>query len=286
MADFDKKTDKNESQSFDFDKAGITRNEEPTRFLTQEEMEELEHTSFSFNGNSNKENQVGDDENSVNNSYEKNTAEEKKPFVNGKSKIKVEEVKPADRPQTNTVKIPGLSSGNIGMRISKKNKIKKFFKRIVFVICFIMAAFLGFYLAFTWNTQNESADNAKQHNIKQIEIQKQSLEEERQNLEKERSQLEAEKDKLNAQHQELTKEKSFFIKIIDTVTGKDKEDKDKAEAVKNKIDEAQNIIDDVDAKIDKVSEMKNQIDDLKSQAQEKISENRNIIDTVQYQIIL
>lgn len=103
-----------------FNKVGISRNDEPTRFLTEEEMEQLEQARFNY------ETKV---ENTPKTTVEKN------------NKIKIEDI----APETKTK-----------LTISQKNKnvaqtVKNVVRKILIVASFVIVAILGFYLAFSWN---------------------------------------------------------------------------------------------------------------------------------------
>lgn len=103
-----------------FNKVGISRNDEPTRFLTEEEMEQLEQARFNY------ETKV---ENTPKTTVEKN------------NKIKIEDI----APETKTK-----------LTISKKTKnvaqtVKNVVRKILIVASFVIVAILGFYLAFSWN---------------------------------------------------------------------------------------------------------------------------------------
>lgn len=96
-----------------FNKVGISRNDEPTRFLTEEEMEQLEQARFNY------ETKV---ENTPKTTVEKN------------NKIKIEDI----APETKTM-----------LTISQKTK--NVVRKILIVASFVIVAILGFYLAFSWN---------------------------------------------------------------------------------------------------------------------------------------
>ena len=103
-----------------FNKVGISRNDEPTRFLTEEEMEQLEQARFNY------ETKV---ENTPKTTVEKN------------NKIKIEDI----APETKTK-----------LTISQKTKngaqtVKNVVRKILIVASFVIVAILGFYLAFSWN---------------------------------------------------------------------------------------------------------------------------------------
>lgn len=96
-----------------FNKVGISRNDEPTRFLTEEEMEQLEQARFNY------ETKV---ENTPKTTVEKN------------NKIKIEDI----APETKT-------------KLTISQKTKNVVRKILIVASFVIVAMLGFYLAFSWN---------------------------------------------------------------------------------------------------------------------------------------
>lgn len=96
-----------------FNKVGISRNDEPTRFLTKEEMEQLEQARFNY------ETKV---ENTPKTTVEKN------------NKIKIEDI----APETKT-------------KLTISQKTKNVVRKILIVASFVIVAILGFYLAFSWN---------------------------------------------------------------------------------------------------------------------------------------
>lgn len=103
-----------------FNKVGISRNDEPTRFLTEEEMEQLEQARFNY------ENKV---ENTPKTTVEKN------------NKIKIEDI----APETKTKLTISQKTKNVAQTV--KNVVRK----ILIVASFVIVAILGFYLAFSWN---------------------------------------------------------------------------------------------------------------------------------------
>lgn len=96
-----------------FNEVGISRNDEPTRFLTEEEMEQLEQARFNY------ETKV---ENTPKTTVEKN------------NKIKIEDI----APETKT-------------KLTISQKTKNVVRKILIVASFVIVAILGFYLAFSWN---------------------------------------------------------------------------------------------------------------------------------------
>lgn len=103
-----------------FNKVGISRNDEPTRFLTEEEMEQLEQARFNY------ETKV---ENTPKTTVEKN------------NKIKIEDI----APETKTKSTISQKTKNVAQTV--KNVVRK----ILIVASFVIVAILGFYLAFSWN---------------------------------------------------------------------------------------------------------------------------------------
>lgn len=103
-----------------FNKVGISRNDEPTRFLTEEEMEQLEEARFNY------ETKV---ENTPKTTVEKN------------NKIKIEDI----APETKTKLTISQKTKNVAQTV--KNVVRK----ILIVASFVIVAILGFYLAFSWN---------------------------------------------------------------------------------------------------------------------------------------
>lgn len=103
-----------------FNKVGISRNDEPTRFLTEEEMEQLEQARFNY------ETKV---ENTPKTTVEKN------------NKIKIEDI----APETKTKLTISQKTKNVAQTV--KNVVRK----ILIVASFVIVAILGFYLAFSLN---------------------------------------------------------------------------------------------------------------------------------------
>lgn len=99
-----------------FNRVGIARNDEPTRFLTEEEMEQLEQARFNY-------------ENKTEDTVEKN------------NKIKIEDIAPKKKSKSSGWK----KTQSFG------EKLKNIVKKICIVASFVIVAILGFYLAFSWN---------------------------------------------------------------------------------------------------------------------------------------
>lgn len=99
-----------------FNRVGIARNDEPTRFLTEEEMEQLEQARFNY-------------ENKTEDTVEKN------------NKIKIEDIAPKKKSKSFVWK----KTQSFG------EKLKNIVKKICIVASFVIVAILGFYIAFSWN---------------------------------------------------------------------------------------------------------------------------------------
>lgn len=96
------------------DKVGITRNDEPTRFLTKEEMEQLEKAVFE-------------------------PVSTKKEQASKNSRIRIEDIS-AVKTQTSSM---------VMKTKSYKSRVSQIIKKLAMVITIIAVAILGFYLAFT-----------------------------------------------------------------------------------------------------------------------------------------
>lgn len=103
-----------------FNKVGISRNDEPTRFLTEEEMEQLEQARFN---------------------YEAKVENTPKTTVEKNNKIKIEDI----APETKTKLTISQKTKNVAQTV--KNAVRK----ILIVASFVIVAILGFYLVFSWN---------------------------------------------------------------------------------------------------------------------------------------
>ena len=119
-----------------FNKVGISRNDEPTRFLTEEEMEQLEQARFNY------ETKV---ENTPKTTVEKN------------NKIKIEDI----APETKTKLTISQKTKNVAQTV--KNVVRK----ILIVASFVIVAILGFYLAFSWNMPIDRDDDIVKTEVRQ-----------------------------------------------------------------------------------------------------------------------
>lgn len=224
----------------------IPKNDEPTRFLTKEEMEQLEQGIFE-NANSDK------------------------------AEKKVSNIKIEDLPKQEKI-------FSVKSKKPIKAKIKKYIKRLLLTVVFVAAGIAGFYLSFSWSLHNQSEQNAKEYDVKQLELRQQKLDEQEKDLEMQIAQLKQEKDELSKKHEEVSKDKSFLVELIDKFTGKDAEDRATADDLQNKITKLEQNLDDMNLQMDKLKDVKNQVDDLKVTAQKELDEHRDVIDTVKFQI--
>lgn len=225
------------------DKMGITRNDEPTRFLSKEEIEELERVTL----------------------RDKDSKER-----TANPNVKIEDIG-----ESQTDDVP--------KKPKKKSKLKKYIKRGCLIFIFAFAALLGFYLAFTWNTKSQSDDNAKAHQVQQLEQKEQDLSQKQNEIEAQIKDLEAQKADLNKQQQDLNQEKSFFTSLIDKVTGKASSDQQKSQDLENQINKAQDSIDSLKSQLNNVDGLKSQASDLKSMAQDEIDKHQDVIDMIKFQ---
>lgn len=118
------------------EQVGIARNDEPTRFLSKEEMEQLE--------------------NAINQQESRNNLKiESAKNNNSESKIKIEDI-------TETIE-PKINSHSRINEVTRK--ISNIIKKVIFGIIIIVVAFIGFSLAFAWyspvNKEQESSKNVE-----------------------------------------------------------------------------------------------------------------------------
>lgn len=227
-------------------KSIIPKNDEPTRFLTKEEMEQLEQGTFQ---------QIKSDAENV----QKKSAN-----------IKIEELSPKEAIQPEN-------------KVKRKARLKKYIKRICLTVVFIAAGVAGFCLSFSWSLHSQSEQNAKEYDVKQLEQRQQELSQQQTDLENELTRLQQEKDKLSRQHEEVTQEKSFLTEMLDKITGKDKEDKAEAEDLQTRITELEQTLHNINLQLGKLKDVENKVNDLKVIAEQELTEHRDIIETVKYQ---
>lgn len=227
-------------------KSSIPRNDEPTRFLTKEEMEQLEQGTF-----------------------QDNKADIKTETVEKKSaNIKIEELPPKEEIQPEH-------------KNKTKTRLKKYIKRLCLITVFIIAGIAGFYLSFSWSLHNQSEQNAKEYDVKQLEYRQQKLSEQQSDLENELARLE--KDELSKQYDDATQEKSFLVEVLDKITGKDKEDKAMAENLQTRINELEQTLYDINLQLDDLKNVETQVHDLKVVAERELAEHKDLIEIVKFQ---
>ena len=136
-----------------FNKVGISRNDEPTRFLTEEEMEQLEQARFN---------------------YEAKVENTPKTTVEKNNKIKIEDI----APETKTKLTISQKTKNVAQTV--KNAVRK----ILIVASFVIVAILGFYLAFSWNMPIDRDDEevvkmiSEKYNLEQMKALREYLQSE------------------------------------------------------------------------------------------------------------
>ena len=96
----------------------------------------------------------------------------------------------------------------------------------------------------------------REYDVKQLELRQQKLDEQEKDLETQIAQLKQEKDELSKQHEEVSKDKSFFVELIDKFTGKDAEDKATAKDLQNKITKLEQNLDDMNSKMNDLKDVK------------------------------
>ena len=181
-------------------------------------------------------------------------------------------------------------------------------KKILLVGGFLVALFLGFFVA---GYQKQNSEEAQQARLTQAELaQKQEkLASDTQSLKKQKAELEQEKQALEAKKQELLQQSARaegrseqidsdqstgLGKLVDKVTGREKKRQQaaseaatqkndanqQADGVDQSIAEAQQMLDEVNDKLSSVAQMKQEADHLKAQAQDAYAENKGTVDTV------
>ena len=258
---------------------GLAHDDEPTRFLSREEMERLNDDTV-FTGKATSSAQA---------------IRAEKPA----GKIKIESVKPseikkmqAEQKQQeaqaagqekfdNTAEINGLPPQSAA---PKKRGKKKYVKYILLILGFIIAIAAGFYLAFTWTSKTQSEMNAKAHDVQQLQQQEAQLDDQQQFLQKRRQELEDEKAQLDQQRKELDADKSFITALIDKVTGKQDQQDAQSQELQAKIDKAQSMIDEVSSQMKDTDSLKSRITQLKDAAEGKAAEQNGTLESIRAQV--
>ncbi len=217
----------------------------------------------------------------------------------------VRELSPIDGADTDKGKPAG---GN-----GKKPRFTQKQKRAMFLAAgFLLAIFCGFLVSGYLHDKQQAAENSKvqatQMELKQKDLAKQEsdLKAQRERLEKEKKALEAKQqelqqksERMNGRNEQIADEgnsQSVVGKLMDKVTGKDKERQQAAQqnkaqgtqasadaaSVQQSIADAQSMINDVDSKLDDVGTMKQQAAKVKDAAVNAYAEHEGTIQTVLY----
>lgn len=168
-------------------------------------------------------------------------------------------------------------------KIKTKTRLKKYIKRLCLIAVFIIAGVVGFYLSFSWSLHSQSEQNAKENDIKQLELRQQKLSEQQSDLENELTRLEKEKEQLSKQYGEATQEKSFLVEMLDKIMGKDEENKAVAENLQMRISKLEQILHDINLQLDGLESVETKVHDLKVIAEQELTEHKDIIDMVKFQ---
>lgn len=233
----------------------------------------------------------------------------------------------ADKPKENTQSIPRVDDTRLmpreqvprkgavrelkpirtqrgGTADAQKGKSKK--KAILLVGGFVAALLAGFILAGYYHDHQQAAENQKLQQAAQIEQQNQSLTEQKKQLEREKRELEEKRQALQAQSERMngkneqmaedSKSGSTVSKILDKVTGKEKERQQaandnaskgaaasqEAASIGKSIDDAQAMINDVDSKLNDLNQMKQQAGKVKDAAESAYNEHAGTIQQALY----
>lgn len=248
---------------------GIERNDEPTRFFSPKEIDELEGAVF--NGKPAAAHSASSDESEA--------AAVHKPSAN----IKIEDVKPSEMKRIKAEQAEpiqagsgsGLSGtadyGDMHKQIRRAGRGKRLVKYFLLAMGFVIAIVAGFYLAFTWSTKSQSETNARAHDVQQLQQQEADLSSQREDLAQRRQQLEDEQRQLSEQRDALNGEKSFLASIMDKITGKEAEQKAQSSELEAKMDKAQSMIDELNAQIKDLDSLKSRASQMKQDAQSSIA---------------
>ncbi len=193
----------------------------------------------------------------------------------------------------------------------KKGKARK--KKILLVGGFILALLCGFILAGYYHDQQQATENQKlqqaaqmdqktkslQQQSQSLTEQKKQLEREKRELEEKRQDLQAQAERLNGRNEQMAEDsnsRSTVTKILDKVTGKEKEREQAAgdnaaqgaqasqdaASLGKSIDDAQAMINDVDSKLDDLGQMKQQAGKMKDAAESAYNEHFGTIQQALY----
>lgn len=226
-------------------------------------------------------------------------------------------LQPAE-PQRGSVRelSPLDEAGGQGKPDGKNGKKPRFTKKqkraMLLAAGFFLAIFCGFLVSGYLHDKQQAAENSKvqatQMELKQKDLAKQEndLKAQRERLEKEKKALEAKQqelqqksERMNGRNEQIADEgnsQSVVGKLMDKVTGKDKEREQAARqntaqgaqasadaaSVQQSIADAQSMINDVDSKLNDVGAMKQQATKVKDAAVNAYAEHEGTIQTVLY----
>ena len=249
---------------------GIEKNDEPTRYFSPKEIDELEEAVF--------KGKPAAEPNDAS-SESKAPAAEHKPSA----KVKIEDVKPSEMERIKAEQAEPIEAGSssgfggtadygdMHKQIKRRGRGKRLVKYFLLAMGFVIAIVAGFYLAFTWSTRSQSETNARTHDVQQLQQQEADLDSQREDLAQRRQQLEDERQQLSEQREALNSEKSWLASIVDKVTGKEAEQKAQSSDLESKIDKAQSMIDELNAQIKDLDSLKSRASQMKEDAQSSIA---------------
>lgn len=278
-------SEENDKKSRRAANVGIERNDEPTRFFSRKEIDELEDAVFKG-----KPAPEQDDPSSES----KPPAAERKPSAN----VKIEDVKPSEMERIKAEQAEPVQAGSgsgfgstadygdMHRQVKRAGRGKRIVKYFLLALGFVIAMAAGFYLAFTWSTKSQSETNARAHDVQQLQQQEADLSSQREDLAQRRQELEDERQQLSEQREALNSEKSWLASIVDKVTGKEAEQKEQSSELEAKMDKAQSMIDELNAQIKDVDSLKSHASQLKEEAQADISEadSSGTLDSIKAQV--
>lgn len=240
----------------------------------------------------------------------------------------------ADKPKENTQSIPRIDDTRImpreqaarkgavrelkpirtqrdGKEHLDKSRSKK--KAILLVGGFVAALLTGFILAGYYHDHQQAAENQRlqqaaqldqqtksiQHQSQSLTEQKKQLEKEKRDLEEKQQALQAQAERMNGRNDQMTedsKSSSAVSKILDKVTGKEKERQQaasdnaakgaeasqQAASIGKSIDDAQAMINEVDSKLDDLNQMRQQAGKVKEAAESAYNEHAGTIEQALY----
>jgi hypothetical protein len=185
-------------------------------------------------------------------------------------------------------------------------KKRKRRKAIFLTAGFLVALLSGFILAGYYHDRQQATENQHMQQAAQIQQQANELTQQRQQLEQEKLELEQKRQALqsaaghiagkNTQIEEENQSASMASKLLDKVTGKEKErqrsiqdnaaqetrNNNDAAALNVSINDAQAMINDVDSKLGELDQVRQQANRVKQAAASAYNENANTIGQILY----